>query len=215
MKTESSDDCFKELLAVIDRLLASDGCPWDRKQTVKSLSHMLLEEVCETLDVTELEDSSNLSDELGDVFVAALFLAKAAEREKRFSWDEPMKKGREKLIRRHPHIFEKEKNLTPEEVASQWDELKKQETTHKDRKGPFDGISPSLPSLALVQKMFHIAKKHPNIFQEIEKHMKASREKEKERALCGQIASLVLEAEENGIQIEPALRKFFASCVAQ
>ncbi len=116
---------FARLMAIIDRLLGPDGCPWDKKQTVSSLSHMLLEEMHEVID--DIEEREKLADELGDVWMTLLMLTKAAEREGRFRWNYPLSKAAEKLIRRHPHVFEEQKNLTSEEVEKQWIELKKRE----------------------------------------------------------------------------------------
>lgn len=207
------EDAFRELITVIDKLLGDDGCPWDREQTVQSLSHMLLEEVCEAIDAIRDPHAEHLADELGDVFVASLFIAKAAQKEGRFDWSKPFVRAREKLIRRHPHIFEKEVSLTPEEITVQWEELKKKEAAHKHRKGPFDGISASLPSLAMMQKLLHIAKKHPSLSQTIENGFENGQEgKDMEEEICAKITQLVLQAEKKGIQVEQALRKYYASC---
>jgi len=116
---------FTQLVAIIDKLLGPEGCPWDKKQTVSSLSHMMLEEMREV--IADVEESEKLAEELGDVWMTLLMLTKAAEREGRFSWNYPLSKAAEKLIRRHPHIFEERKDLTPEEIEKQWIELKKRE----------------------------------------------------------------------------------------
>ena len=107
-----ADDDFHSLIRVIDRLLGPDGCPWDKEQTVFSLSHMVLEEVCEVIDTLRDAEPERLADELGDLIIGAMFLAKAAEKEHRFAWERPFQKATEKLIRRHPHIFTEDQKIT-------------------------------------------------------------------------------------------------------
>lgn len=207
----ATENPISDLLVVIDRLLAPDGCPWDKEQTVLSLGPMLLEEVCETLDAISERNGVDLSDELGDLFVTALFFAKAAEKEGRFSWDEPFKKGKEKLVRRHPHIFEKAQALSSADVEVLWEETKKKEPSHKHRKGAFSNIPVSLPGLSMMQKLFSVAKKRPalgRVVEECVSHEYADAEEE----LGMKIASLVLQAEAKGIRAEHAVRKCFALC---
>lgn len=209
----SHENVFRDLIAVIDRLLSDDGCPWDREQTVLTLSHMLLEEVCETIDAIRDKDSAHLADELGDLLITAFFFAKAAEKEGKFLWELPFKKGAEKLIRRHPHIFGEKTALSSEQVISQWDELKKKESTHVHRKSPFEGIPSSLPGLSMMQKLILKAKKNPSHKKTIAACVKHAQKKENpEEALGAKIAELVLQAEEQGIQAEQALRSFYATC---
>ncbi len=206
-------NAFRDLIAVIDRLLADDGCPWDREQTTFTLSPMLLEEVCETIDSVRDEDAEHLADELGDLFVGAIFFAKAAQKEGRFDWEEPFKKGREKLIRRHPHIFKDATNLTSEQVKEQWEELKKKEPTHVRRKSHFEGVPASLPGLAMMQKLLVKTKKHPEVLRHLETCVKhAQHQKNSEEVLGAQLAELVLKAEAQGIQAEQALRRFYSTC---
>jgi tetrapyrrole methylase family protein/MazG family protein len=199
---------FVQLVAIIDKLLGPNGCPWDKKQTVSSLSHMLLEEMYEVID--DVEKSEKLADELGDVWMTVVMVAKAAEREGRFSWNYPLSIAAEKLIRRHPHIFGEQKELTPEEVEKQWIELKKEEKIHKERKGKFDGIANSLPALSRVQKILRKAK-DDNGLKKILDAPSVDEEVEYGRSL----ANLVFEAEQTGIQAEVALRKFCSFLVKE
>lgn len=209
----SSVKTFDDLVAIIDRLLADDGCPWDREQTVLSLSHMLLEEVCETIDSVRDDNAEHLADELGDLFVTALFFAKAAQKEGRFLWEAPFKKGIEKLVRRHPHIFDQAALLTSDQVKEQWETLKKKEPAHQHRKHRVDGIPSSLPGLAMMQKFFVKIGKHPDLKKIVEGCMDtAQQEKDPEKVLGSQIAALVFQAQEKGIQAEQALRLFYATC---
>lgn len=203
---------FRTLIEIIDRLLSPDGCPWDKEQTVLSLSHMVLEEVCEVIDTLRETEPEKLADELGDLMNAAIFLAKAAEKEGRFLWERPLQKAAAKLIRRHPHIFGEDQKLTSvKEVEKRWDEIKATEVEHANRKSRFDGIPKSLPALAMMQKLLAKAKKVPALRHVAEDLCKTQRENEEEE-LGRRIGQLIFEAEENGIQAEQALRRFFLNC---
>ena len=135
------------LLEVIDRLLAPDGCPWDREQTLQSWARMVFEEICEVLDSLAEADSDQLADELGDVIIGVLFLVKAAASEKKFPLSKPFELAAEKLRRRHPHIFADETlPKDPKAIEQRWDEIKATEVHHRHRTSRFDGISKSLPA---------------------------------------------------------------------
>jgi tetrapyrrole methylase family protein / MazG family protein len=202
---------FRALVGIIDRLLGPDGCPWDKEQTVLSLSHMILEEVCEVIDTLQETEPENLADELGDLLSGTIFLAKVAEKEGRFSWELPFQKIAAKLIRRHPHIFSDEKLATAREVEVRWDEIKATEKEHAARKSRFDGIPKSLPALAMMQKLMAKAKKVPALQSTAAKLVQKEREDEEEE-LGRRIAQLVFEAESKGVQAEHALRRFFTDC---
>lgn len=198
-------------LEVVDRLLGPGGCPWDQEQTVRSLSHMVLEEVCELIDTLSEADSDTLCDELGDVFVGLFFLSKAAQKEGCFRWNVPFQKAAAKLIRRHPHIFETGQSLTVQGVEQQWETIKAAEPDLAHRTSRFDGIPKSLPALAMTQKLFHKALKNPN-FATVTKTLLADPCSDEEEDLGRRLAQIVLEAEEKGLQAEIAVRRFFALC---
>ena len=208
----TSNNEFHKLIAVIDTLLGPEGCPWDREQTVLSLSHMIHEEVCEMIDTLQETEPERLADELGDLLIGAVFLSKAAEKEKRFSWQRPFQKAAEKLVRRHPHIFAGNEKLTSAKaVEHRWEEIKATESEHSTRKSRFDGIPKSLPALAMMQKLLVKAKKTPSLYHMIEQLTQKKRDNEEEE-LARRIAKLIIEAEEKGIHAEHALRTFFSSC---
>jgi tetrapyrrole methylase family protein/MazG family protein len=209
----SAEDDFRTLVGIIDRLLGPDGCPWDKEQTVHSLAHMVLEEVCEVIDTLQETETEKLADELGDLINGAIFLAKAAEKENRFSWGVPFQKAAEKLVRRHPHIFADEKLTTTKAVEKRWDEIKATEVEHAGRKSRFDGIPKSLPALAMMQKLMTKVKKVPLLHGVVEEFVQKHRDNEEED-IGRRMAQLVIEAEEKGIQAEQALRGFFSSCRA-
>ncbi len=208
----SSENDFQHLVAIIDRLLGPDGCPWDQEQTVHSLSHMVLEEICELIDALDETDSEKQADELGDVMIVALFLAKVAEKEHRFSWTLPLQKAALKMIRRHPHIFNEEQKLTSAKAVEQrWDDIKATEVEHSGRTTRLDGIPKSLPALAMMQKLLSKVKKAPSLHPASEDLLQSPRDSEEEE-LGRRIAQLIVEGDRRGIQAEHALRLFFTSC---
>ncbi|MEP7212565.1 MAG: nucleoside triphosphate pyrophosphohydrolase [Acidobacteriota bacterium] len=119
---------FDELVAVMERLRAPGGCPWDREQTYDSLSQYLLEEAYETFDAiheaTATGDTSHLREELGDVLLQVVFHSTIAKEKGDFTIDDVADGVAEKLILRHPHVFEDRKLETAAEVLYNWDELK-------------------------------------------------------------------------------------------
>jgi MazG family protein len=143
-------DRLLDLVRVVARLRAPDGCPWDRAQTHRSLRRHLLDETYELLDAIEDGDPSRLRDELGDVLLQAVFHAQMASDEGVFDIDDVAELTVEKLIRRHPHVFAEVEAATPEEVYANWERIKAAEGEER----PIDAEMPgSLPSLIAAQKV--------------------------------------------------------------
>jgi len=115
---------FEDLVALMARLRAPDGCPWDRAQTPQSLRTYLLEETYEVLDAIERQDAAALKDELGDLLLQVLFHAQLAAEQGRFSIDDVLTELHDKLVRRHPHVFGSAEAKTPDQVKVNWEALK-------------------------------------------------------------------------------------------
>lgn len=148
-----SVDRLLEAVRVMDRLRSPGGCPWDAAQTHRSLAPYLLEETYETLEAIELDDARALREELGDLLLQVLFharLAEEADGDGQFSIDEVAGDLVDKLIRRHPHVFADTAADTAEQVATNWDEIKKAE---KQRTSATDGIAMGQPALSLAAKL--------------------------------------------------------------
>jgi MazG family protein len=137
------------LVAVMDALLAPDGCPWDREQTLDSLRPFLVEETYEVLDALERGGPAAHCEELGDLLMQIVFQAALQE----FTVDDVVAGICEKLIRRHPHIFGDAKGVeTADAVLAQWNEIKKKEK--KGQTGRVLGSVPrGLPALARAQQL--------------------------------------------------------------
>src|SRR5882762_7105469 len=93
------------LVGVMRRLLAKDGCPWDREQSFETLRKYVLEEACEVIDAIESGDKKSLREELGDLLLQVVFQAELGRREGAFAIDDVSEAIVEKLVRRHPHVF--------------------------------------------------------------------------------------------------------------
>ena len=139
----------------MDRLLAPDGCPWDREQTLDSLRPFLVEETYEVIDALARHDVAGHCEELGDLLMQVVFHAAIRHAEGAFDIDDVVKGISDKLVHRHPHVFGTQKGVdTPDQVLAQWDQIKAAEKAAKGetRKRTLDGI-PAGPALQRAQKM--------------------------------------------------------------
>lgn len=141
-----------ELVAVMDRLRRE--CPWDARQTHRSLATYLLEETYETLEAIESGDPVNLREELGDLLLQVCFHARLAEETSRaeggFDIDDVAGGIVDKLVHRHPHVFAGLEVEDADEVDRNWESLKAAE---KQRSSALDGVPRALPALALADKV--------------------------------------------------------------
>ncbi len=144
---------IQQLRAIVARLRAPDGCPWDREQTHASLRAGLIEEAYEVVEAINTRDDANLREELGDLLLQAVFHAQIAEEEGRFNFDDVARVISEKLLRRHPHVFGEDRCANSAEVLRKWDDIKRVEKgTHADASA-LDGISHGLPALMRAEKV--------------------------------------------------------------
>lgn len=202
---ESLIEKIRELLHILNRLLGPNGCPWDREQTLQSLRTTLLEEAAEWVEAVDLDDSKHMEEELGDLFLNLFFIAKLAEKEKRFKMEEPVTHLIAKLIRRHPHVFSSKKLENAEEVLVQWEAIKKEEK--QERKSALDGISKALPALMRASK---IGKKIRTTAFTLEGLTQEKWLCDDEESIGKTLFSLALHAQEKKVDPEMALRKVLA-----
>jgi MazG family protein len=141
---------YPRLVAIMQRLLAPDGCPWDREQTYASLRKYVLEEACEVIDAIDSERPEALKDELGDLLLQVAFLGELARRDGTFGPDDVVRAIVEKLVRRHPHVFGAVEVSGSAEVLSNWDKIKLEE--YGDR-GVLAGLPRSFPALSRAQRI--------------------------------------------------------------
>jgi MazG family protein len=146
---------LSRLVGVMRRLLADDGCPWDREQSLESLRQYVLEEACEVMDAIDGGDRQALREELGDLLLQIVFQAELARREKTFAIDDVVAGIVDKLVTRHPHVFGNLDVGTADEVLRNWEKAKAQEKKAKG-KGLLSSVPRSLPALVRAQ---HIGEK--------------------------------------------------------
>ena len=153
---------FDELIAVMTRLRAPGGCPWDAEQTYASLAQFLLEECYETFDAiqeaAQTGDTANLREELGDVLLQVVFHSTIAIEKGDFTIDEVVKGVTEKLILRHPHVFGEKELKTADDVLRNWDDLKKAERAasgkmEKAKDSILEDVPVHFPALLEGQKL--------------------------------------------------------------
>jgi len=142
------------LVDVMDRLLAPDGCPWDREQTLETLRPFLVEETYEVLDALSKGDVKGHCEELGDLMMQVVFHAAIRRGEGAFDIDDVCNGISDKLVHRHPHVFADAKAETSEQVLAQWDQIKLAEKAAKGVRTDriLSGVKPG-PALARAQKI--------------------------------------------------------------
>lgn len=151
---------FCRLFELIRILRAPDGCPWDREQTPLTLRQSLVEEVFEAVDAICEKDASHAKEELGDVLLNAMLISYIYSQSKDFSVDEMFDELVEKLIRRHPHVFEQSEGKicaegvakTSGEVLTQWDKIK-ENVEGRARDSILDEVPQGFPPLLRAFKM--------------------------------------------------------------
>ena len=151
---------FQKLVDVVDTLMGDDGCPWDRVQTRETLKPYLVEETYETLEALDRGDPEEIKDELGDLLSQILFHARISRNRNEFDISDVVSAITDKMVRRHPHVFKEAKCDTPDEVVTQWEEIKKNEKASARRESVLDGVPRSLPGLKRAQELQKKAAKH-------------------------------------------------------
>lgn len=118
---------MQRLIAIMKRLRAPQGCPWDAEQTHRSLITNMIEEAYEVVDTIQRDDWEQMKEELGDVLLQVVFHAEIAREAGRFNFNDVAAEVSEKLVRRHPHVFAQSTADTTDAVLTQWDKIKRQE----------------------------------------------------------------------------------------
>jgi len=142
----------ERLKAIMHRLRAPGGCPWDAEQTHESIVPNLIEEAYETVDAIQRANDADMSEELGDLLLQVIFHCEIAEEGKRFNLDDVARGISEKLVRRHPHVFATSSAGDSDAVLKQWDEIKRKEKGEKEV--PYlHGTGKGLPALIRASKL--------------------------------------------------------------
>ena len=152
---------IKQLLDVLARLRAPDGCPWDREQDHQTLRMHAVEEVYELVDAIDAGDDHEMMEELGDVLLQVVFHCQLANERGVFDFEQVAQCIVDKLIHRHPHVFGDCKVKDVDEVWANWEKLKQEEKqgTKHERSSMLDGIPKHLPALQRTEKLVKKAKR--------------------------------------------------------
>ena len=164
---------FNDLLDIVEKLRSEDGCPWDKEQTHKSLEKALVEESYEVIDAIDRDDDDALIEELGDVLLQVVFHSSIGNEDGYFNILDVIEGICNKMIYRHPHIFNSDVNLnTSDEVIIKWDELKKKEKGYLGLVDEMKGITKGLPALLRAHKVQEKAKKVGFDFENVDEAIK-------------------------------------------
>jgi tetrapyrrole methylase family protein/MazG family protein/ATP diphosphatase len=145
---------FGELVALMQRLLSPDGCPWDREQTLATLKPFLVEEAYEVLEAIDAGEVAEHCGELGDLLFQIVFQAELRAAEGKFGINDVIGAIHAKMVRRHPHVFGDVKVKDADEVLANWDKLKAAEHAEKGtRRRTLDGVPLDLPALLRAQRI--------------------------------------------------------------
>ena len=195
---------LQRLVEVMDRLRSPGGCPWDAEQTHESLVKYLLEESYEFIDSVDAKDREGMREELGDVLLQVYFHSRIAQDHPTdpFSIEDVARAIADKLIRRHPHVFEGLQVSGTEEIIDNWEEIKAKE---KGRTSALDGVALAQPALPLVEKLLYRAEKY-KVNIELTKYQ--SDKPATQESVGEALASIIAWARDNEIDPENALRLY-------
>ncbi len=227
----NSKRTLQDLIDMMARLRAPDGCPWDREQTYATLGPMLIEEAYEVIEAAEAEDWDDLRDELGDLLFQIVFYGQIAVESGHFDLRESIARVHEKMTRRHPHVFgegrEEQGAVSSADVLANWETIKAAERkaagkAEEEQKSLLDGASSKLPALLeafqLTTKAARVGfdwKKVDDVLLKLEEEIREFREElardeiDKE-AVAGEIGDIIFVvanlARWSGVEPESALK---------
>jgi nucleoside triphosphate diphosphatase len=225
---------FQDLIDMMARLRAPDGCPWDREQTYATLGPMLIEEAYEVIEAAEAEDWNDLRDELGDLLFQIVFYGQIGAEKGDFDMHQSIARVHEKMTRRHPHVFGEEKSaISATEVLANWEAIKAAERKASGKEGGedggkeeekslLDGVSLKLPALLealqLTTKAARVGfdwKRVDDVLLKLEEEIhelreELAREDVDNRAVAGEIGDILFVvanlARWQGVEPESALK---------
>ena len=204
-----------DLVRVMQRLRAPDGCPWDREQDHSTLARYAVEEVYELLEAIDGGEPEPIAEELGDVLLQVVFHAQIAADAGDFAIDDVAGGIVDKLVRRHPHVFGDTTVADADEVTANWETLKAQEKP--ERVGVFDGVAPAQPALGYSEQLLRRAAKVgfdwtddseavDRVRSELEEFLDAPDDTARAREMGDLLLAVVGLARRSGIDSEMALR---------
>lgn len=218
---------LSDLIEMMARLRAADGCPWDREQNFTTLAPMLIEEAYEVIEAAEAENWGELRDEIGDLLFQLVFYGQIATEQNHFDLHQSITRVHEKMWRRHPHVFGDEKADSTAEVLANWEAIKAEERkaqgkSDNEKKSLLDGVSKKIPSLLeayqLTTKAARVGfdwEKPQDVFFKLEEEIgelqdEIQREEQDQSAITEEIGDLLFVAvnlaRKLGVEPESALK---------
>jgi tetrapyrrole methylase family protein / MazG family protein len=191
---------IEDLRILIKTLRSEVGCPWDRKQTPRTIKAYVLEEAYEVVEALDRDDIEDIRSELGDLLFQILFLIHLFEEQNRFTLNEIVGSTVDKMIRRHPHVFSNVTVKDSLEVVQNWHLIKAEERKQRARSNELDSIPVDLPALLRAQRLGERASKAGFDWTDVEGAMAKVREEweEFEKTLKGTDKSHFRSTEELG-----------------
>ena len=151
---DSAGALFDSLLSVMARLRGEGGCPWDREQTRASLKPFLIEEAYEALEAIDEGSTDHIMEELGDVLFQVVFHCQVASEQGEFAMADLLARLRDKMVRRHPHVFGDGAVSNAKEALSQWERIKRGERGPEgEPRSALEGVPRNLPALLRAQRL--------------------------------------------------------------
>lgn len=194
---------IEDLLDVMAKLRAPDGCPWDREQDHMTLRQHAVEEVYELMDAIEAGDDHEMAEELGDLLLQVVFHCQLARERGAFDFEQVARRITDKLLRRHPHVFGDVKVKNVDEVWANWEKIKTAEKhgTKHARPSALDGIPKHLPALLRAEKLLKKARK-----AKLAPPAAASNKRRRKSDVARQLFDLTQIAHDRGWSAEELLR---------
>lgn len=152
---------YEDLLQVVSDLREPDGCPWDRVQTLESMTDCVIEECYEAVNAVREHDMENLREELGDVLLQVVMYSQVTKEQGIFTIDEVIDELCKKLVRRHTHVFGEDVAADPEASLANWEANKGKEKKSdvESKKNELQRVPQTLPALWRAQKVMKKARK--------------------------------------------------------
>jgi MazG family protein len=151
----TATEAMQRLLDIMDKLRDPGGCPWDREQTLRTLTPYLLEEAHEVIEAIEAGDAVHHKEELGDLLFQVVFQARIAREEGKFDFAQVCEAISDKLTRRHPHVFGEVSVSGSREVVKNWERIKAEERREKglSERSAIGGVPVALPALVRAERL--------------------------------------------------------------
>ena len=200
---------FGDLCRIMDRLVAPDGCPWDKAQTHESIRVNLIEEAYEAVDAIDGGDIDAMTEEIGDVLLQAVFHCNMGRRFGEFELSDVLDTLCGKLVNRHTHIFGENKAANADEALGYWEAAKSEEKSYVSTADKLNRLPQNFPSLLAAEKIYKkLAKVNAGGFDELEKSAETAPNSEEKYAK--KLFVLAAKMAEENFDAEVSLNKFLS-----